>query len=953
MSIKNRLTILVSMMCLWCAAASAQVTITLFRPVTTDNTVKVEAKIVSQKSEQVKLNATITSCDDNKVVWSGELPSLKVTAGDTATLNHIIEGIEAKLWTPVAPHLHNITITAGESSATKRVGFRSFQMVDGRFLLNGKPIFLRGNAINPPGRGIPGELEESKEFARDYVRFLKGMNINLIRIRNNQDWLDVCDEEGMMVFGGRYGRPRTGTESTPPQDFDWSIRHYKEVELGPLQWHPSVVILILSNEQAYSGNAGAAYDKFLSAAHKELVKWDNSRPYIGNAGYGLGRNADVYDVHRYWGWYYNSFLTFLNLRDMKQWQNEGKTQAITFTECVGNYTGIDGRYNLCSRTKQPYSQLCWTGHTPQDEQGDAALKYQAFVLKNTVEFFRRLRSQNERLSGVMPFSIIFHDWDGIKTFSQMKPKPVAFQYGTSYQPILLSWEMWMPNVYASAAINSVIHVVNDDDNMCDLDSARVEWALEDINRIPVIKGTIELPKIAYYDTYRQPLKVNVPATTPTGYYNLRGTIMRAGKVVSQNNTEVFIAGVEWRQNPEKGREIALYDTKGLTAKAFDNLGIAYQRVTNVEKLNPKKILVIGELSWDAALTASQQSLTRFIDNAGRIVCLRQQGTLPTDWIPAKVKMLTDTNNSSEYLGSGFTYMDGMNINMERDYHPVFKGISRDKLRLWSDYTGFDESKEGFPAIYPVTQGFDLAGNDFGNITVYANYSRGLAATALCEITKSKGAVILSGFDIAPRCGIDPVADRLLSNIINYARSNETSNPYTVVNKPIVWGDYASENGIVSLANNGLIVNTAPIVPIDQREKLPTVYDDMGYWYAGEKAGGWNTKPGVQYMPYGRRPFSNFTYSSGGNVVAQGDNRNAKGFFLADVPQGSRQMVTTVLNPSQQTIKLAIAVNGKATEFTIAPDSTQDLLSPLPEQTKLRIEFTGDRKAVLLRTEFKH
>ena len=64
------------------------------------------------------------------------------------------------------------------------------------FHLNGKPIYLRGNAINPPERGIPESLERSKEFARDYVRFMKSLNINIIRIPDDQNWMDVCDEEG-------------------------------------------------------------------------------------------------------------------------------------------------------------------------------------------------------------------------------------------------------------------------------------------------------------------------------------------------------------------------------------------------------------------------------------------------------------------------------------------------------------------------------------------------------------------------------------------------------------------------------------------------------------------------------------------------------------------------------------------------------------------------------------
>jgi hypothetical protein len=87
----------------------------------------------------------------------------------------------------------------------------------------------------------------------------------------------------------------------------------------------------MSDEMPYKGTLGHKWDNFLSACYKELIKWDHTRPYIDNAGYGMCRSADIFDVHRYWGWYYNSFLTYMNLRDTALWQNEGRVQSITFT----------------------------------------------------------------------------------------------------------------------------------------------------------------------------------------------------------------------------------------------------------------------------------------------------------------------------------------------------------------------------------------------------------------------------------------------------------------------------------------------------------------------------------------------------------------------------------------------------------------------------------------------
>ena len=33
---------------------------------------------------------------------------------------------------------------------------------------------------------------------------MKSIHVNIIRIPDNETWYDVCDELGMMVFGGNY-----------------------------------------------------------------------------------------------------------------------------------------------------------------------------------------------------------------------------------------------------------------------------------------------------------------------------------------------------------------------------------------------------------------------------------------------------------------------------------------------------------------------------------------------------------------------------------------------------------------------------------------------------------------------------------------------------------------------------------------------------------------------------
>ncbi len=935
--------------------AFSQVTIRQLLPIVTDTEARIALTLLAPDGFVGEARATITSCADDAVLFDGVIGSLNLKASvEASEVEFRLSDLQAKLWTPTTPHLYRLTVRCGGDTATKRIGFRKFEMRDGRFYLNGKPLFLRGNAINPPNRGIPKALEESREFARDYVRFLKGMHINIIRIPTNQTWLDVCDEEGMLIFGGRYGRPRvTKDEKLPPTNIPATVKYYKEQEFTPLAWHPSVVIYVMSNELPYAGALGSQWDHLLQSCYEELIKWDHTRPYIGNAGYGLGRAADIYDVHRYWGWYYNSFLTYLHLRDKNLWQNAGKTQAVTFTECVGNYTGVDGTYNLCSRTKQPGSQKCWTGHIEAEHQGAAALEYQAFLLKQATEFFRRFRPQNPYLAGVMPFTILFHHWDSVESFAEMRPKPAAYQYGISYQPILLSWENWYHNVYAGNTVKATIHIVNDDDLTRSLEGAKVVWRLENSRKIPVVQGTLKLPTIAYYDTWSQRVNIDLPEWLPTGSYRLVGEILWNGKCVSANTSDLYVAGAEWQPKRDVAGNVALYDPSGATAAAFDKNKIAYTRTTSVPDLSKQRALVIGEEAWDSSLAAQKQELAAFVRQGGRILVMRQNRQFDTSWLPCAVEMIENPAHYKAYPPTTYAVRHGMHINIERPTHPIFAGIDREQLKLWSDYTDFHESHPGFPAIYPVTGGFSVRNADMARTAVLANYDRNLVSTALCEFVEGAGSLLMCGFDFAGRGGIDPVADRLLRNTVNYLTAEQPEEVAILVEEPIWWGDFASERGIVTGANNGLLLHTYPIVPTDQQKRSPLKVDKLGYNYVGSYVS-WNSRPGIQYVGNGRRPFAPYNFSGGGaDRVKASDAALGNGYFVARVPQDRSTMKTLLSNPSAHNIEITISINGgNKQSVALAPHEERLVKTPLPKERTLRVEFEGSRYCVLLMTAFE-
>ncbi len=879
-------------------------------PFADDNSVHVVVQVKSPRAETmrgVELTGRIVRWRGADVLWRGSLGRFDIGPGAHTLDGRVVSGLKPALWSPTEPNLYNLTVEArlGKRvlhTRTVRFGFRSFTARNGVFLLNGKPIFLRGNSINPPGRGMAQEVGRSRGFAQAYVRLMKRCNVNLIRLGADSDvWLDVCDEVGMMVFQGRYGAPPGGTRKKPPSDFDAAISRYKE-KFTPWVRHPSVVMYILSNEMPSRGDVGEAYTVWLRRAYVTLRRWDPTRLFIGNAGFGQGRAGDIFDMHPYWGWYGGDFTTCLRLRT----DTRGGSQPWTLSECVGAYTTDTGAFNV--RSKLLAASLAAAGHAA--DQSQTALHYQAFLVKQFVELFRRMRPLNPKLAGIMPLTNIFYNWNGARSFEALKPKPALKQLAVSFQPVLLSWEMWTPNVYAGSRLRAIAHVLNDSDERKPLANANLMYTLRRLDGRALVNGRAPALSVPYYATRSVAVSIEIPERLPASDYELFGRIVTPeGRELAHNREPLFIASKDWAR-VGRGIALAVYDPRCRTADALEELGFRVERVQGVATIRPNVPLVIGEDAWSGRLDTA--ALKRFVRAGGRLLCLRQNSKMfRPDWLP---------------VGLERRAAKVMRVSPERPWHPVFDGIGSERLAWWSDCTGWDQTKPGYPEVHPVVLGFRLTSPDaLARTAVLATCGRGLAAVALCQVFDGRGSVLLSGFDLVSRHGLDPVADRLLANLAEYMASRDGHDVHPLVDSPIRWGDYRTERGLVVGPINGLLVNA------QRRGKTR------------------------DYVPQGRRPFGPFSYDRLGYVRdLRPDSKTGRGVFWARVPQGRQTMLTTVVNPTQETAELRIGINDSAPSTTrIPPQETVTIESRIPRSaTTWRVQYEGNKCLILLQTAFR-
>ncbi|HNW74580.1 MAG TPA: glycoside hydrolase family 2 TIM barrel-domain containing protein [Bacteroidales bacterium] len=205
-------------------------------------------------------------------------------------------------WSAEIPNLYYLILTLKDKdgniieSTRCRVGFRSSEVKNGQFLVNGKPVLIKGvnRHEHDPVRGHV----MSKELMLMDIKLMKEANINTVRTCHYPDdpyWYELCDEHGLYVIDeanieshGMGYNPDKTLGNKP----EWKAAHLNRTErmVERDKNHPCVIIWSLGNEAGNGCNFEATYDW--------VKNRDKSRP-VWYERAEQGANTDIF-CPMYW-----------------------------------------------------------------------------------------------------------------------------------------------------------------------------------------------------------------------------------------------------------------------------------------------------------------------------------------------------------------------------------------------------------------------------------------------------------------------------------------------------------------------------------------------------------------------------------------------------------------------------------------------------------------------------
>ena len=211
---------------------------------------------------------------------------------------------DVEKWSAEHPNLYTLILELKDANGKvtevtgTKVGFRTSEIKDGRFCINGVPVLVKG--VNRHEHSQLGRTV-SKELMEKDIKLMKQHNINTVRNSHypaHPYWYQLCDRYGLYMIdeanieshGMGYGPASLAKDSTwLTAHMDRTHRMYERSKN-----HPAIVIWSLGNEAGNGINFERTYDWLKSVEKNRPVQYERAEENYNTDIYcRMYRSVDV------------------------------------------------------------------------------------------------------------------------------------------------------------------------------------------------------------------------------------------------------------------------------------------------------------------------------------------------------------------------------------------------------------------------------------------------------------------------------------------------------------------------------------------------------------------------------------------------------------------------------------------------------------------------------------
>ncbi len=664
---------------------------------------------------------------DGRPIAPLKLPGKAVTvpAGADATLRVSEPWENPALWWPDDPQMYQVITRLAVGGKViderrTRFGFREWQWQGQTFTLNGVPWHFHADLLHN------GEvaMKDRAKVAADW----KKCGINTVRYWGMRPWVGATQEEtldwydsiGMPIRrtgifdgeGGNYNLvENVGGKQVPRKRlFDNWIRQM-QAWVKAERNHPSVFVWSIENEITFInlrnfGLLGPCEPEIRRAA-RAVMALDPTRPAMIDGGDALrDKSLPIYGNH-------------YNEAHFRNYPDEAYTMKLAFSRHKDAWTP----WPLGDDRPLFIGESFFANGFPPAAYA-AVMGERAFLGRSAAEAgvnrFARMLAEGYRWHGIAGF----HFW--------FAPTSTDAEHYRAFQPVCVFTREWDGTFGGGQTVTRTLKVFNDTPSAEPID---VEWSFhvggkafaEGAESCPVEPGGAK----EFTITFRAP-----PVTRRTAG-ELVLTCLRGGKQVYRD-TKLCHVLTPLPGVPQLGAgDIAVYDPRGAVQPWLKVRGYPFRAVASLDELPAKlKVLIVGP----DALTPRQATDPRWVAIAAggaRVLVLDQAHPLHFQAVPAD---LTPT----DYVGR-IAFPE----NLE---HRAFTGLGASDFFCWS----------GDHVVY--RNAYKKASHGARSLVQCDDE---LSCTPLVECPVQQGVLVLSQLAIGTKLATDPVAQRVLDNLIAY------------------------------------------------------------------------------------------------------------------------------------------------------------------------------------------